>query len=427
MSNGMKQTEIGEIPMEWELVELQQILVEARLGGNYQNGEAEEGLPLIKMGNLGRGKMMLNKIERIPKDFDYTNDDILNKDDLLLNTRNTLDLVGKVAIWRNELDIALYNSNLLKLIFSSEKVANNHFMNYVFNSEFGIQQLRSFATGTTSVAAIYTKDLKKFKIILPPLPEQQKIAEILSTVDEKIAVIDEQLAKTNELKTGLMQRLLTKGIGHTEFKDSPLGEIPKEWKVVQLADVLRLVERPIKMNDDDSYELVTVKRRFGGITPRGAYLGKDVKVKSQFIVRENDFLISKRQIVHCACGLVPADLDGAIVSNEYSVFNSSSDLNLSFFEYYVQRPDMQKSFLLCSDGVHIEKMLFKVRDWIKTLVLIPPVAEQHKIAEILTTVDEKTQVLHDKKAHYQTLKRGLMQQLLTGKLRVRVAQDAVAA
>ncbi|RYE89927.1 MAG: restriction endonuclease subunit S [Cytophagaceae bacterium] len=83
--------------------------------------------------------------------------------------------------------------------------------------------------------------IDSISIPLPPIPEQRKIAEILSTLDEKMAVMDEQLAQTQELKKGLMQRLLTKGIGHTQFKDSPLGEIPASWDVNQLDSCLSLI------------------------------------------------------------------------------------------------------------------------------------------------------------------------------------------
>ncbi|WP_460984165.1 restriction endonuclease subunit S [Spirosoma fluminis] len=393
----MKQTAIGEIPEEWEIKKWVDIC-EICYGKEQRGVEDKDGLYKI----FGTGGPMGN-----------ANRFLYNQPSVLIGRKGTIDkpFFVEEPFWTVD---TLFYTKIPEFV-------DPKWFYYVVTST----PLKKY-NEATGVPSLSRTNLYQILVGLPPLAEQQKIAEILSTVDEKICVIDEQLAKTTELKTGLMQRLLTKGIGHTDFKDSPLGEIPKEWKVLQLGEVLRLVERPIKMNDDTSYELVTVRRRYGGIAPRGQYLGKDVKVKSQFIVRENDFLISKRQIVHCACGLVPAELDGAIVSNEYSVFNALPYLDLSFFNYYVQRPDIQKSFLLSSDGVHIEKMLFKVRDWVKTLASIPPIAEQRQIAELLTTVDEKLQVLQDKKEHYQTLKRGLMQQLLTGKLRVPVAQDVVA-
>ena len=232
-----KDTKIGRIPKDWVVVKLKDINEDSLLGGNYKNGEGEKGIPLIKMGNLGRGKIKLNKVQNIPETLVYDNIHILQEGDFLFNTRNTLELVGKVAIWRNELPKALYNSNLLKIVFNNSKVHSTKFMNYVFNSDLVIKKLRGLATGSTSVAAIYNKDLFKLNIPLPPLTEQQKIADILSTVDEQISTTDKIIEKSKELKKGLMQKLFSEGIQHTEFKDTKIGRIPKVWEVVHLSEI----------------------------------------------------------------------------------------------------------------------------------------------------------------------------------------------
>ena len=200
-----KQTELGLIPDDWEVKKLGEILKEYSLGGNYENNSEESGIPLIKMGNIGRGKIDLSKIEYLPKNVNYSKNDILKYNDILFNTRNTLDLVGKVSIWKNEALFALYNSNLLRLYFKEDFVENNDYVNFQFNSEITLANLKKYATGTTSVAAIYTKDLLKLKFLLPPLPEQKKIADCLSTWD---SAIEKQSALINALtdrKKALMQ------------------------------------------------------------------------------------------------------------------------------------------------------------------------------------------------------------------------------
>ncbi len=138
----------------WKHCKLKDVLISYRLGGNYSNAEMVTSYPLIKMGNLGRGSINLDKIEYIPEDQIIDPKDLIKKNDLFFNTRNTLDLVGKVALWRGELPIAYYNSNLLRLDFE-----NNIFMNCLFNEQKTLEKLKAIASGTTSVAAIYTKDL----------------------------------------------------------------------------------------------------------------------------------------------------------------------------------------------------------------------------------------------------------------------------
>ena len=187
---------------EWEEKKFSEIVIEYRLGGNYSNTENKTEFPLIKMGNINRGKVNLSKLEYITTNEDIEEIDKIKYGDLFFNTRNTLDLVGKVAIWRNELPTAYYNSNLMYI-----KFGNNFFMNYRLNSYEGLKAFRRIATGTTSVAAIYTKDLLKVVLSIPSLKEQIKIANFISSIDNKIEQNKKQLEQTKEFKKALLQRM----------------------------------------------------------------------------------------------------------------------------------------------------------------------------------------------------------------------------
>ena len=97
-----------------------------------------------------------------------------------------------------------------------------------------------------------------------------------------------------------------------------LGVTPKGWTRFSLGDLLRRVERPAKLIDTERYQLVTAKRNRGGIVARETLRGDQIRTKTQFYVETGDFLISNRQISHGACGIVPAGLNRAVVSNEYT-------------------------------------------------------------------------------------------------------------
>ncbi len=202
---------------EWKVKPLSSVLSKGRLGGNYGNQDAETKLPLMKMGNLARGYFDLSKVQFIMRGVSPDPIHRLVYGDVLFNTRNTLDLVGKVAIWRDELPIAYYNSNLMRLEFDTEQICSNEYANYALNTASMVSELREMATGSTSVAAIYTRDLMRLRMLVPPLPEQTAIATILSDMDSELATLETRRDKVRQLKQGMMQELLT---GRIRFSQS---------------------------------------------------------------------------------------------------------------------------------------------------------------------------------------------------------------
>ena len=227
---GYKKTELGVIPEEWELKKFETIIEKMQLGVNLKASTQNNGIILIKMGNLDIGGFKFDKIEKIDEiDIEKYKDYKLNFGDFLFNTRNTPQLVGKSAAWKFDEVIAIFNSNIMRIFF--KPTYDSFWANYYFSSSKGWKSLKNISKGTTSVGAIYTKDLTRIKVLVPPINEQQKIASILSKVDEQIEQTEQIIEKTEILKKGLMQKLLTKGIGHTKFKKTELGEIPEEWEV----------------------------------------------------------------------------------------------------------------------------------------------------------------------------------------------------
>jgi type I restriction enzyme S subunit len=160
------------------------------------------------MGNVRRGYFFFEKLEFI-QGCTPSENDRLNFGDFLFNTRNTLELVGKSAIWRGELPVAYFNSNLMRISFYKKYIASNFFANLLFNTQVAIQSFRGIAIGTTSVAAIYSRDLFDVEVILPELEEQLKIVEVLGDFDAEILKIDSRISKVRLLKQAMMQELLT--------------------------------------------------------------------------------------------------------------------------------------------------------------------------------------------------------------------------
>ncbi|MDQ0273733.1 restriction endonuclease subunit S [Cytobacillus purgationiresistens] len=184
-----------------------------------------------------------------------------------------------------------------------------------------------------------------------------------------------------------------------------------DWDERILGDLLIDVSRPLKMVDDDVYQLVTVKRRNGGIVSRGFFKGSEVLVKSQFIIKSGDYLISKRQVVHGANGIVPDYLDGSIVSNEYLVLHGTKELSIDFFSLISELPSMYKIFFLSSYGIDIEKLVFNVSDWKKRKVFVPSISEQLKITSFLQVINNAITLHQQELTILKQTKQGFLQKM----------------
>lgn len=192
-----------------------------------------------------------------------------------------------------------------------------------------------------------------------------------------------------------------------------LPPCPDGWRRTTFREVVEVVERPVKLEPDRVYKLVTAKRSRGGIVLRSETPGREVLTKSQFETRAGDFLISRRQIIHGACGVVPAELDGAVVSNEYAALRTRPELSMEFLRHYSHTPYFQRACFHSSHGVDVEKMIFKLDEWLAREVDVPPMGEQRKIAAVLSSVDDVitgTQAVVDQ---LQVVKKAILSELLT--------------
>ncbi|WP_432777141.1 restriction endonuclease subunit S [Brevibacillus gelatini] len=160
-----------------------------------------------------------------------------------------------------------------------------------------------------------------------------------------------------------------------------------DWEQRKVGEIVTDVERPIILKDDEVYQLVTVKRRNEGVVSRGFLKGRDILVKNYFEIRTGDYIISKRQVIHGANGLVPEHLDKSVVSNEYLVVVSNDIISSKFWALISKRHDMYRMFLLSSYGVDIEKMVFNIDDWKKRTLIIPSKSEQNRIIEFFERLD----------------------------------------
>ena len=404
---GYKMTEIGEIPSEWKVKKLGEITIgKGEYGIGASATEYIEGKPrYLRITDIGDScRLLFNDIKGLD-DADYEKYILKEGDIVFARTGNT---TGKGYVYNREHGELVYAGFLIKYSIDNN-IAKHNFIKYVIQSKrywdwVNIMSTRSGQPGINS------NEYSSFIVQLPPLKEQEKIASILSTVDEQIDNVDALIEKNKELKKGLMQTLLTKGIGHTKFKKSEIGEIPEEWEVKKLECVFEILDsmrKPIKASDREKIE--------GDIPYYGA---------SGVIDWINDYIFDEELILLGEDGenLNSRNSDLAFkisgktwVNNHAHVFRviNKKECNIDFMVYYLEAKDYS-IYIAGSAQPKITQAQCR-----KFLLPLPKKEEQDKIASILSEVDEKIAKYENKKQMLEELKKGLMQQLLTGKIRVK--------
>ncbi len=199
-----------------------------------------------------------------------------------------------------------------------------------------------------------------------------------------------------------------------EHKKSPVVRFKgfsEEWEEKRIGEVVTEKKRSIELLDDELYELITVKRRNEGVVSRGHLKGKDILVKNYSQLKAGDYIISKRQVVHGATGIIPQELDKAIVSNEYLVAVSNENISAEFLTLISKLPDMHRKFFLSSYGVDIEKLFFDADDWKKRSMVIPKPPEQKRICDWFYRLDQMIGLHQRKHEKLMNLKKAMLQKM----------------
>ena len=312
----------------------------------------------------------------------------------------------------------ILSSTMVKLQLKDENKSSKRFLFYFLKTKE--EYLRGQTKGT-GIPHVESSILNNFIIPFPPLIEQQKIAEILSTVDEAIQKVDSTIERTKRLKQGLMNELLTKGIGHKEFKDSEIGRIPKEWRVIKLDDLsLNLIGGGTPSTSNPAF--------WDGTIPwmTSAYINRRLVTKGQRNITEEGLKNSATNLIPKENLLITTRVGIGKVAINVIDMAISQDLTGIIVDKTKSTPDFLYWFFISienklkglAQGSTIKGILREELGRLK--VTLPSLSEQQKIAEILTTVDLKIEIEEKRKERLERIKKWLMEELLTGKKRVSV-------
>jgi len=422
-----KDTEIERIPKEWEVVRLgdKKISKELFYGITAKATNKDTGLRMLRTTDIKNYSVNWESLPfcEITEKREDLSRYFLKEGDLIIARAGT---VGISVLVDKDYKNVIFGSYLIKVILNS--TVNPKFLHYFLQSHLYWSHLRK-AQGST-LKNINLPLLKSLLIPLPPLPEQRRIAEILSTVDDAIQKVDAAITKTERLKKGLLHELLTKGIGHKEFKDTEIGRIPKEWEVVRLREVISLYQNGIWGEDpvplQKSYPVI----RSTEITHDGkldlstvAYRRIPDEKVAKYKLQDGDILMvassgSANLIGRVTLFKQPEDNKIYLFSN-FMIRIRPRDIDPHFLYYFLSSPryyHFLRSLQQTSTGL---RNLPK-KDFLRLKIPLPPLPEQRRIAEILSTVDQKLDLLKRRKEKLIRIKKGLMNDLLTGKRRVKL-------
>ncbi|MGH4121714.1 MAG: restriction endonuclease subunit S [Clostridium sp.] len=424
---GYKITELGEIPFDWEIVNIDKVSEFVGSGVTPKGGQSvykAEGIPFIRSQNVYPQGLFLNNIAYIDEEQnEKMKRTKIQDEDILLNITGAS--IGRCTLV--PIGFGRGNVNQHVCIIRTTDKTNPQYISICLNSEIGKKQIDSF-NGGSSREGLNFQQVRGIKLPMPILIEQQKISLILSSVDEKIENTDKLIEKSKELKKGLMQRLLTKGIGHDRFKDTETGRIPEEWEVRKMKDIIETTQLGTNAIGSNDIEKGIPMIKMGNLLIGGFNFDKvqyikngDFDINKEFVLKKGDFLFNTRNTLDLVgkSSTWNNQLALAIFNSNIMRIQYKIDIDSFYMSYYFADNIGWRQLKSIAKGTTSVGAIY-TKDLINIKVKIPPLNEQVKIALILSSVDEKINQYQFKKEKLQELKKGLMQKLLTGKIRVKV-------
>lgn len=434
-----KESPIGKIPEDWEVTELQSVISLCQNGiWGYDPVPNEVSYPVIRSTEITHdGKIDLSTVafRKIPKEK-VRQYQLQDGDILVVGSSGSSHLIGRSALFLHPKDGRIYLFSNFVIRIRPQNV-NSKFLYYYLNSTSYYNFLKSLQQTSTGLRNLPKKKLLKLNIPLPPFSEQKAIAQVLSTVDETIQKTNEIIAKTERLKKGLMQELLTKGIGHKEFKDTKIGRLPKEWKIVRLEEVAEktknsFVDGPfgsdLKRNNFVDYGIPVIQLHNIG---EGFFITNELKYITEkkytelirHETRPDDVIITKLGDPVAQACVVPNIFEKYMIVADCVRLRVNKEIaNPYFIQYVINSKIVRLQATARAKGTTRKRInLSEIR---KLLIPLPHISEQQKIVDILSTVDKKIDIERKREKRLRQIKKALMNLLLTGEIRVKVSQSA---
>lgn len=424
-----------EIPEDWSRERLGDTLLNVEYG--ISDALSDRGsIPVLRMMNLNEGKIDLSELKY--SDSSKAKQLTLNVGDVLFNRTNSMEHVGKTAMWRAELPRATFASYCVRLICNRQKLLPE-FLTLVMNLPETQLAIKCLATPAVQQVNVNPTQLRERLVISYPkdTEEQRCIAEVLDTADEAIRQTEAVIAKLRLMKAGLLHDLLTRGLDeqgrlrdphrHPEqFKDSPLGRIPKDWEVDPLSQLLEGRPKngysPQEVNESTGTMMLGLScltpDGFSPIQLKNAPLG-DPKLRSA-LLNDGDLLLS-RSNTRDRVGLAGCYSDiglPCIYPDLMMRLTPRQHVSKAYLELVLRSPAVRRQLMNAAVGTSGSMLKINAGNVMETIVASPSPEEQDRILHALEFQTAGLRAEEGLVAKLKLQKQGLMHDLLTGRVRV---------
>ncbi|NRB60305.1 MAG: restriction endonuclease subunit S [Winogradskyella sp.] len=392
---------------EFELKLFDEISDITRLAGyeysKYWVEDDKKEIIALRGYNIGKGKLELNKLSYISNSLSLQ----LKRSRLSIGDI-VYPCVGSIgnAVVIEENDKYHIQQNIAK-ITCRENVYPYYLVQFLI-SDYGLKEVYRF-NASGAQPNVLVGSLRKYRIILPSLEEQQKIANFLSAIDTRTQTLDKKKALLEQYKKGVMQQIFKQEI---RFKDEDGNAFP-EWETLPLKKVF---SRSKDKNKNDKISLVLTNSATQGIVSQNAYFDKDIANSSNlsgyYIVKTDDFIYNPRISQSAPVGPLNRNkLSTGVMSPLYTVLNHLRG-NIDFLEIYFKSSHWHRYMKsIANYGARHDRMNVTTTDFENMPIPFPCIEEQQKIAQFLMAIDTQINTVAETLEATKTYKTGLLQQM----------------
>ncbi|MDD3663272.1 MAG: restriction endonuclease subunit S [Candidatus Pacebacteria bacterium] len=416
-----QETSIGKIPSDWEVLSLGNV-ASFKNGINFNNDQkGEKGYPTVDVLNMYGNNINVDLEQLYRVDISLNKKEYLLKKGDVLFVRSSLKKEGSgwASLFKGSDEPVTFCGFIIRARINKENITPE-FLTYFLRSDTARNKLIN-SSGKVTISNITQDSLKILKIPVPPIYEQEKIADILSRTDQAIQKSKEIIAKSERIKIGMMQKLLTEGMGHDEFKEVDIWikkfMIPKEWNLLKFKDISTVrqglqiaINKRFKEPGKNRHQYITVQYLND---PENFQYYVENPPKS-VICTKNDILMTRTGNT----GMVITDQEGVFHNNFFLVDFNRKLVNKDFLNHYLSWHFIKKYLKIKAGTTTIPDLNHE--DFYSAEFICPPLNEQEKISQILNEIDQKVRIEKVRKNKLQNIKKGLMNDLLTGHKRVQV-------